>query len=348
MEVRLAKEADSVAWDKVNDESENGTFFHRWDCLKLLEKHTKSRLLGSESKGKLYPMIGFENDDAVAIFPIFAYGKLFTSIFSPPLSTGITHMGPVFRNYLNLPQYKREILVEDFIKGVESLMRKELKPVSVKVQTSSGFDDPRMFHWLGYDVEPMYDYEIQLTKDEKSLFSDTAPQIRTNVRNALEAGLKFNEGGEEEIKLLFEILSRRYSEQKLNLNISLGYLLELYKKFTQNIKVFVVKDQNEIAISGTIVFIHKDTIYLWLGSCRQKDIQTFTNDFMNWRIIMWARENGYHKCVNLWANSQRLCEYKSKYNPSPLIYYSISINSRLFKTMKLTKKLKNNILGVST
>jgi len=48
------------------------------------------------------------------------------------------------------------------------------------------------------------------------------------------------------------------------------------------------------------------------------------NDLIHWRIIRDAIDEGYTTYDLVGANTERLCRYKSKFNPALRTYYSMT------------------------
>jgi len=66
VELKIAKNEDSEAWNNIVENSPQGTIFHTWKWLKIVEKHTNS---------KLYPIIGYKGTEPVGVYPLFFVKK---------------------------------------------------------------------------------------------------------------------------------------------------------------------------------------------------------------------------------------------------------------------------------
>jgi lipid II:glycine glycyltransferase (peptidoglycan interpeptide bridge formation enzyme) len=60
--IRLATEGDKEGWNRVVEQSDNGTIYHTWEWKAVFERETKE---------KNYPIIAEKNGDIVGIFPAF-------------------------------------------------------------------------------------------------------------------------------------------------------------------------------------------------------------------------------------------------------------------------------------
>jgi len=336
MEIKAVDTRYKKVWDEIVDNSQNGTICHKWEWLGIMCKHSKAKQAGKSSGCRLYPLMGFVDDEAVAILPVFYYKTAFGLAFSPPVGVGITRLGPVLKNYGNQRQRKKERILEDFIKSANRFICTELKPSAINIKTSPGFDDPRPFIWSGYEVGPLFDYIFDLTLGEENLFSGIDKKTRQNINRGGRSGLKFSEGGKKDIEFIWETATNRYAEQDIDFSVTLEYLQDLYEKFPQNLKVFTVKEDGRI-VNGSLDICYKDRVSLWIGNTKIENTNPTANDFLNWEIIRWACRNGYRSCENIWANDERLCAYKSKFNPVLSPYFSVEKNSFFYSLMKKLK-----------
>ena len=62
MKIKIAEKKE---WDEIVENSSHGTIFHRWDFLKVMEKHTKKRIIRTQLKGKFIPLIAYNGTEPV-------------------------------------------------------------------------------------------------------------------------------------------------------------------------------------------------------------------------------------------------------------------------------------------
>ena len=105
IEIRVILEEEAGEWDDLVNKSPQGSIFHTWRWLKIVEKHTNS---------KLYPLIGMKGNTPIGIFPIFFKKKSLNMVFSPPPGSAIPYLGPAIVNYNALKQSKRESIYKGF------------------------------------------------------------------------------------------------------------------------------------------------------------------------------------------------------------------------------------------
>ena len=313
IEVRVAGNEELKNWDMVIEMSPYGTIFHTLNWLKIAEKHTNS---------KLYPLIGLKGEEVIGVFPVFHKKKgPLKMVFSPPPKAGIPYMGPVLLGYEKLKQDRKESLIRDFFTGVDNFVHNNFKPCYIYFEFPPGLIDCRPFKWLGYQVEPMYGYLLDISVGLSDLESKFTVQARRNIKKAEKDGMSIELGSKKELLGLYERLYGRYEEQERKIPISKDYLLDVFDKNNpKSIKVFIIRHQEDI-ISGGIKLCYKNRIIDWMG--QPKVAMRTANDFLHWGVMKWGIEHELHYYEILGANTLSISQFKSKFNPELDIYFGI-------------------------
>ena len=314
IELRVAGKDEQDKWDAIVEVSKQGTIFHNWNWMKIVEKHTKS---------KLYPIIGFKGTTIIGIYPLFYQKKFsFKSVFSPPPKVAVPYLGPVIVDYNKLKQRKKESIFIEFQKKVDEFIKSELKPYYTLISSPPNLPDSRPFKWTGYQVEPKYNYIIDLSKGENYVWEQFKRNLRNDISRAKSREIFVESGFKEEIEWIYDAIAMRYIEQSRVVPISKKYLLDLHESFyPQNMKIFVAK-YNETVIGGIINIYYKNKITNWLGNTRANVGGISPNELLHWNAIKWAIEHDLKYYELIGANTERLCHYKSKYNPDLSICFS--------------------------
>jgi hypothetical protein len=328
IEIRLAKNSDAKEWDRIVDESPHGTLFHHWDWLKIAENHTRSTL---------YPLIGTKNGDAVGVFPLFFQKKgPLRMVFSPPPHAALFYLGPVLTGCDTLRQEKKEEIYLDFLNSVEDFIHNELKANYISISLSPALNDPRPFDWSGYQVEPLYDYEIDLSKGSEFLFQTIDKKQRQDLTRAKKKGITVEVGQKNEFEKILDLMEIRYAQQQKVVTVPRSYLADIFNSYKENVTVFVAKYDQEI-VTGLIDLHYKDTIYSWIGNLKPIiKISPSPTDLLNWEAVSFGCEQGFNYYVLLSAaGNERLHSYSSaKFNPILKIRYNAkktSISTELFE-----------------
>jgi len=321
VEIQLAQIDDAKEWDRIISESPHGTLFHKWDWLKITEKHTQT---------KLFPLIGLKGSTPIGIIPLFYQKKgPFRMVFSPPPHAALFYLGPVIVGYDTLKQEKRENNYIEFQKSVDNFIKNSLKAQYISISFSPGFHDPRPFGWSGYSVELNFDYRIDLSYLYDHLLQKLEKKQRQNLNRAKKRGITIEAGGKIEYEKTLDLMDIRYRQQGKNVIESKNYFLDIYEKYKENLKIFVAKIDGEI-ISGTIDLQYRDTHYSWIGNPKPKNhIAPSPNDLLICESVRIAQEQGFKYYVTMSAaGDNRLHSYyASKFNPELKIYYSVKKNT---------------------
>ena len=314
IKIKIAGEEHKDEWDKMVESSPHGTIFHTWEWLKIAEKHTGY---------KLYPLMGLNDTENVAIFPIFYKKNLFIrSVFSPPPKAAIPYLGPVFSKYNELKQNKREGLFFDFQKEVENFIKSKLKPHYTFISTSPSLIETRPFAWSGYQVEPKYNYTIDLLKGDEKIFMEFTKNLRQSIKHSENGGVLVEKGGEKELRIIYGMLAENYRKQNRKLPISLEYVLDIYNAFYPvHMSIFVAKYVGKI-VGGMVDVHYKTKAYGWIGNTKNANIEYDVNELIQWKAIQGSCANGFTEYEIIGANTPRLSQFKTKFNPKLSIYFS--------------------------
>lgn len=323
MQIKILGEQDSNLWDAIVDASEHGTIYHRWEWLKIAEKHTRS---------KLYPLIGFDGSEPVGILPLFCSRKwLLRMVFSPPLGAVMPTLGPILINYGKIKPHKMEHIYREFQQQVDHFINSELHPNYVSITTSPGLLDVRPFIWSGYRVTPSYTYKIDLTPGETVVWDSFIKKLRSDIKRAEPKGVIVREGTIEDIQYLYHSLKERYLMQNMGSLISIEYLYDLFQKFSpQNLRISVAQYNNQ-TVGAILLVTYKETTSVWLGVVKSGLAGLPTNDLIQWEAIKWSIKNKYKAFELVGADTWRLCEFKSKYSPYLVVVFKAQKSSLLGK-----------------
>jgi len=335
MELKIAKKDDRELWNELVEKSPHGTIFHTWKFLKIIEKHTNS---------KLYPIIGMKGTTPIGVYPLFLQKKFFTRIvLSPPSKALLLYLGPAIVNYDKLKQSKKESTSVEFQRKVNEFLESEINYNYVRVRTSPGLIDSRPFLWTDYKVEPLYTYIIDIEKGPEYVWKNFNKQVRIDINKTKREGVKVEIGDKTELEFIRKSVASRFIEQGLRSGDYSKYLSDLYKSYSENMKIFVGRYNNEYA-GGLTLLCYKDKVSLWIGIPKTELQGIYPNDLIVWESIKWACENGYK--IMAAGHDPRLRHFKSKFNPELSLWYSAEkYSSSIYKGMEKAFKFYQKIRG---
>ena len=312
--LKIAGNEDKEEWNKLVENSHNGTVFHTWDWLKIAEKHTNS---------KLYPLIGYINVKPSCLIPLF-YRKRFLikTLFSPPPKTGIPYLGPLFLDYDKLKQYKKESVYSSFHNEVENFIYSKIRSDFTLISLSPGIIDTRPYKWSEYTVEPTYSYLLDLTEGKEIIWSNFKKRLKQDIRRTERKGIMIKEGSKEELLNIYDLLSEVYEKQNKAIPISKKYLIDVFDCFfPKNLRIFFAEYNGDF-IGGVIDVYYKSKVASWVGNPKSQIPKLAVNDLINWKAIEWACDHGFEAYEIIGANTHRLSSFKTKYNPELSVYFT--------------------------
>ncbi len=303
-------------WNRMVNESPHGTIFHSWNWLTIAAKH---------SGYTLHPLIGYEKDKPVALFPLFHKKKFgLNFVFSPPPHSALLYLGPVFLFDEKLHQNGRENIYESFVDGINDYIKQELHAQYVQIMLPPKLHDPRPFAWSGYTVKPEYNYVTDLSQGSDYLMKNLPKKKRQDINRAYKRGITVELGEKEELEAIYNLMVERYKEQGRAVLVPKEYLLEIYDKYSDQMKIFVTKYEDEI-VTGLIDVHYKNSLFSWIGNPKPSiPISPSPNDLLLWEEVLYACEHGFTSYVTMGAaGNQRLHSYSSsKYNPKLDVRFS--------------------------
>lgn len=311
IELKVANEDDARMWDKIVESSPHGTLFHTWNCLKIIEKYSKT---------KLFPLIVLKGIVPIGCIPLFYQKKLWMKLlFSPPPHVALSRFGPLLVEYEGLKQHKKESTMIEFQKKIDEFIFSEINPDYLNL-TSAYFEDSRPYVWSGYSVEPTFNYIFSMDDDLEKIWSKIKKNTRQDIQRARRRGFSMRDGNKEDMLRIYKFMVERYDQQKRKVKVPFEYLLEMYDVFNpENLRVFIVEKDGE-AVTGSIDVYFKGKVIAWIGNAKANGHAT---DLLTWESLKWAHENGF-KYYNIMgaAGNERLYSFYSKYNPELVVSFS--------------------------
>jgi hypothetical protein len=333
---------ERVRWDDLVDASPHGTVFHTWAWVSAMAKHARMRLLGEEIKPDFHPLIAEYEGKDIGLVPLYQFkGRLLSYVFSPPPHTFVTYLGPCLNFPDNLNRSSWERLHRSFHNATDAYLTKMGTHCAI-VRTPPGFDDARPYLWLGYSVTPLYNYIIDLRHPIEEVFQRSEPNFRNKVRRTEKEGYTTREGNWDDIVKLYSQMKTRYSDQGIPTMIGLEYLKDLWANFPLGrIRVFVLELNGEY-VTASIEVCFKGRMLGWIGNTKSQSMAGSPNDLLVWEVIKKAMALGFVEYENIWANEERLNQFKTKLNPHLDNCYSVV---RMSRALTLAYSAKKSLVG---
>jgi hypothetical protein len=296
---------DKSLWDKHIEESPYGTLFHRWDFLKVIEKH---------SGCKLYPYGIYRGDELTCLYPLYVRGFMGTKmVFSPPPGLAVPHLGFVMgRVYDKLKQRRKETYLNEMVDGIEAEI-KQLGANFVYLSTVNRFVDVRPFKWSGYDVHMYYSYAIDLMRPLDEIRGNFDEGLKREVMEGEKLPFTMRNAGVDEF---YGVLSDRYRRDGRAV-IGKEYLKDVLSAFPDNVKIALLYNGDE-AVDPVAYYQYKDRSAFWIWPAG-RDTVSHGSAYAAWDLIKNKKAEGLASLEIPGASERRQNAFISKFN-APLIY----------------------------
>lgn len=155
--------------------------------------------------------------------------------------------------------------------------------------------EKQIFEKYGLKYEPHLDILIDLTKSEDELLNELHKGRRKNIRRAARIPLKFEEiESNVEFDQCIQLIKQTYKRVKLPCpDRSYFYDTADSLKKMNGLKAFALKYHDKI-ISTRFVLCYNKLIYDWYAGTDEHFLDKYPNDYLPWKVIQWAKENGYN------------------------------------------------------
>jgi hypothetical protein len=329
VEINRLAVKDYGKWDQLLEKSPQSELYHTSHWLRIAEKHTNT---------ELFLLLAVEGSEIIGGIPLFLHRKyrgVLKRLMSPPYEslTNISNLGPVFANYDDLKQNKKDSRLKGFQSSFDEYVNSKIRPAFTDIMTTPSLTDIRPFQWAGYSIKPLYTY-IGDIRDKELNRKRIAKKSRDGITKMETSGIEVQEGRLEDYKYVYNSVFERYKEQNIKIKIPWQYLLDIYNEFyPNNLRIFIALYQQEI-IGGCICLIYKDKLTTWMGGVGARLRGLPGNTFLHWKIIEWAADQGVKYFDLMGANNSTISDFKSEFGFELKIYFNITKASLKYKTLR--------------
>lgn len=147
-----------------------------------------------------------------------------------------------------------------------------------------------------------YTFQLDLTKDEETLFANLASKTRYNVRLAYKKGVQIVESTSlDGMEAFIDILKETTKRQGFY-----AHTPEYFRKMWQHIgksdmmRIFQAVYENKVLVSW-IVFIFNGVLYYPYGSSRNIHREVMASNLLMWEVIRFGKNQGCTK-FDMWGS----------------------------------------------
>jgi hypothetical protein len=294
---------DKKRWDQFVETSPQGLLFHKWDFLKIVERHSKHRFL---------PYCVYSGEQLICIFPIFiGRDHGLTVVNSPPPNTQIPYLGPAFDpNVLAFTTRAKEKIF-DQVTGELCREIDKLAPNYVSFTTVPNFLDVRFFIWKKYREHYRMTYTLDLEKSLDEIWASLTWHCRKGIRKLSAYSPEIQQTND--VSALLDIWRGRFSERGLRVPLlSDSYFKELVAAYPKDVTVYNLIIDGRLATASAFCVLQKERYHWWLGGVNvRKNLSV--NDYLFWEIAKRAKSENFKK-LDL-GEDTRYPSNKTKFDP---------------------------------
>jgi hypothetical protein len=314
---------DKAVWDAFVDASPCSTLFHKWDFLRIVEKH---------SGYKLYPYGIFDGNKLRCVYPLYFRREFGVgAAYSAPPAANLPYLG--FITDLTGDEM-RQAGNEQFIYDMTGMLDECASRLSSNytyMQTVPDVVDIRPFRQNGYHTEIGFDYYFDLTRPIDEIRDGLGATCRRDIRQQEKAGLEIRQS--DDVDIFYDTMRDRFTSLGLTTyyhHDHRDYIQETVNAFPDNVKLLYVCRQGNVE-GVALNYAYNGRYLLWMGYAGGK-----FNEYFLWETIKIAKDTGNIKLEIPGGDMKRLTPFKSKFNPSLELVYAF------YKADSISKLVENS------
>lgn len=154
--------------------------------------------------------------------------------------------------------------------------------------------EPGLLSKLGFrqaprQVQPRATIVVDLTPDADKLLAAFNSRVRYNARHAIKKGVEVTEGGVEDARVFWELLSAT-AERKGFAERDLSYFTQLMQVFGDDARILLARYNGAVVYGALIVVFGASAYYLYGGSGGDRSVKP--SELGQYRSMLWAKSRG--------------------------------------------------------
>lgn len=318
--------------------------FHDPDALSVLDDHTDSEL-------QLYG--AYKGDQPVGLLPVFVTDRsVGRTVFSPPVSFSVPRLGPIISP--NSPKrHKWEQINTQLASEAIGSLNVDNRTSLFRMVCPAGYGDPRPYNWDGFSVEPQFTYVVDLDYgDLERVMARFSKSLRREMRKLDELDLTIETEGIDSALRIYEDVIEQYERYGDKPPLTHGFLRDLLTQLDdERWRVYVARTPDGEYKSGIVMLYSNDLAYFWQGGVTESYEGVSVNSLLHRVIIEDILTDSALESVTgydlVGANTERLCDYKAKFNAELHPYYVVESSGLEMQLAKSTYQKFAGSLGKS-
>lgn len=310
--------------------------FHDPDALAVLDDYTDA---------ELHCYAAFKGEHIVGMVPLFVSDRsIGRTVFSPPVSVGVPRLGPIIDPH-SPKQRKWERINSALADGVTDALGLDDRTTLFRMTCPVGYTDPRPYSWNDLSMEPQFTYVVDIAgcDDVEDVMGGFSKSLRNEMRRLDDVDLSIEIEGVESALRVYDDVVEQFAEHDETAPASRPFIRDLLSTLDDDRwRVYVARGPGGAYQSGIITLFSNDLAYYWQGGVRASYENISVNNLLH-RVILedlvadpeLESITGYDL---VGANTERLCEYKGKFNGELRPYYVVESSGLEMQLAKSTYK----------
>jgi lipid II:glycine glycyltransferase (peptidoglycan interpeptide bridge formation enzyme) len=174
-------------------------------------------------------------------------------------------------------------------------------------------------------VKVCYEYAFDLNKSLDEIWGGFDMNCKKSIKGCKGVPLEIRQVSDADT--FYRIMAERLREKGQTFHARTpAYLKEVLEAFPENVKMYFLYSQDQIAGMQTIIE-YKGRCVLWLGSANGH-----FNEYLIWELLKDAKARGIREFEMPGGDTKRLTPFKSKFNPHIELDFNLS-RKDLFGTL---------------
>jgi hypothetical protein len=293
---------DPGVWDHIVTPSKFSTVFHSKDWLKLCQAH-----LSPTPR----PLVLLENEEPVGVFAGSEYGFLgLKGFFSPAPQTWTFYGGLLVRD----TEEDRKCELWQML--MSSLLREYSFVITTDPPTSNTLG------WCQYQTVKKT-LVVQLSCPVGELWSRTRRDRRRGIKSAEQKGVHVVEcDREDDVKVYYDMLRQTRERKRYRTLLPLRFFSDVLRTMGRRRAKLYLAMIGDMAVAGAFLLLDDKRFYCWSAASREAGLALGANSLIQWKAILWGKENGFVEYDMLGANIPSVASFKAGFGSEYRKYYS--------------------------
>jgi predicted N-acyltransferase len=296
MTIRLARQDDRDAWNRIALESAHGTYAHTWEWKETLEQGLAVRSLC---------LVAEKDKQLVGIYPGFLWPRFESTGRFVWAKTHLLGKAQVLWSpFCQTWDYGGPCLLSDAPNEIHQELLSEMESIAKRQRVTdiwvSPFDAGEgscMLSQRGYQLRERFTSLIDLTQSQDDLWMNLKGETRSQIRQGQRFGLNVREATSPDgLDAFYRCLEGVASRTDIHLP-SRTFFDALFQVLVPAgmARIHVVEYQQEIVGSALFLY-YKGTIVARYWAALKDALKLRPYHVLIWHIITEAKQIGYHTC----------------------------------------------------